>query len=317
MLHRLLLALALAAGVSSAAQAQAQVFTVASCSATGVSNAPGTIGRFYAGPDGVLCVSGGGGGGGGSANPYPGSDYATSARQDAQTAALGAPADAAYTGSGNAGNVALGKGQYAILSNLLASIGASGDTAATATGANGSQVALLKALRDKLNGTVAVTQSGTWTVAQGAAGANAWKVDGSGVTQPISGTVSVGNFPASQAVTNAGTFAVQNTAATPAGGNVIGFTTQRSAGTNRSATVTTTAANLMAANTGRQGWKIKNDCTVAVWINFDGTASAAAGSGNFQIAAGAYMASEPGFVETGAMSAMAASGSCALTVREH
>lgn len=129
--------------------------------------------------------------------------------------------------------------------------------------------------------------------------------------------VTIGNFPGSQAVTNAGTFPVQNTAATPAGGNVIGFTTLRSAGTNRSASVTTTAANLMAANASRQGWKIKNDCSVAVWINFDATATAAAGSGNIQVPAGAYMASEPGFVETGAMSAIAASGTCALTAREH
>jgi hypothetical protein len=130
-------------------------------------------------------------------------------------------------------------------------------------------------------------------------------------------TVSVGNFPASQPVTNAGTFAVQNNAATPTGGNVIGFTTLRSAGTGRSATVSTTASTLMPANTARQGWKLKNDCTVAVWINFDATATAAAGSGNIQIPAGAYMASEPGFIETGAMSAIATSGTCALTAREH
>lgn len=119
-------------------------------------------------------AGGNAGGGGGAANPYPGSDYATSARQDAQTAALGAVGDAAYSGSGNAGNVALGKGQYAILSNLYAAIGAAGDTASTATGANGSQVALLKALRDRLAGTLTV-----------------------------SGTVSVGNFPATQAVSAA------------------------------------------------------------------------------------------------------------------
>jgi hypothetical protein len=45
----------------------------------------------------------------------------------------------------------------------------------------------------------------------------ALKVDGSGVTQPVS----IATLP-SGAVTNAGTFAVQNTAATPAGTNVIG-----------------------------------------------------------------------------------------------
>lgn len=37
-----------------------------------------------------------------------------------------------------------------------------------------------------------------------------------------SSSISISNFPASQAVTNAGTFAVQNTAAIPAGSNTIG-----------------------------------------------------------------------------------------------
>ncbi len=101
------------------------------------------------------------------------------------------------------------------------------------------------------------------------------------------------------------------------GSNVIGSTTLRATGTNRSASVTTTASTLMAANTGRQGWKIKNDCTVAVVINFDATATAAAGSGNMQIPAGGYMSNEPGFVETGPLSVIAASGTCALTAREY
>jgi hypothetical protein len=63
-------------------------------------------------------------------------------------------------------------------------------------------------------------QSGTWTVQPGnTANTTAWKVDGSAVTQPISGTVtanagsgtqavSLSSVP-SHAVTNAGTFAVQ------------------------------------------------------------------------------------------------------------
>ena len=89
------------------------------------------------------------------------------------------------------------------------------------------------------------------------------------------------------------------------------------AGTNRSATVAITAGVLMAANTARRGWKIKNDCANSVWINFDATAAAAAGSGNIKVAAGGYLASEPGFVETGAMSAIAETATCALTAREY
>lgn len=66
------------------------------------------------------------------------------------------------------------------------------------------------------NATMAVTQSGTWTVQPGnTPNTVAWKVDGSAVTQPVSGTfyqatqpVSLASVP-SHAVTNAGTFAVQ------------------------------------------------------------------------------------------------------------
>jgi hypothetical protein len=54
---------------------------------------------------------------------------------------------------------------------------------------------------------IASTQSGTWTVQPGnTANTTAWKVDGSAVTQPVS----VASIP-SHAVTNAGTFAVQDT----------------------------------------------------------------------------------------------------------
>lgn len=68
-----------------------------------------------------------------------------------------------------------------------------------------------------------VTQSGTWTVQPGnTANTTAWKVDGSAVTQPVSGTfwqvtqpVSISSVP-SHAVTNAGTFAVQATIAAAA-----------------------------------------------------------------------------------------------------
>jgi len=68
--------------------------------------------------------------------------------------------------------------------------------------------------------TTAVTQSGTWTVQPGnTANTTAWKVDGSAVTQPVSGTfwqatqpVSLVSVP-SHAVTNAGTFATQESGA--------------------------------------------------------------------------------------------------------
>lgn len=46
------------------------------------------------------------------------------------------------------------------------------------------------------------------TVDQGVGGASAWKVDGSAVTQPVSGTVAVSNFPGTQPVS--GSVAVSN-----------------------------------------------------------------------------------------------------------
>jgi hypothetical protein len=48
-----------------------------------------------------------------------------------------------------------------------------------------------------ITGTVAVTESGTWTVQPGnTPNTTAWKVDGSAVTQPVSGTVTINAIPA-------------------------------------------------------------------------------------------------------------------------
>lgn len=99
--------------------------------------------------------------------------------------------------------------------------------------------------------------------------------------------------------------------------NPMRLTGTRSVGVNRSATVGTTAIVIMAANAMRQGWKIKNDSAGDLWVNFDGTATATPGGGNIKVPAGGYLASEPGFVETGAMSAIGSAAGLAVTVREH
>lgn len=71
--------------------------------------------------------------------------------------------------------------------------------------------------------------SPTFTANQGSPGTQgAWKVDGSGVTQPVSGTVGVNNFPATQAVTGgvnaaqSGTWNVGLSGSLPSGTNDIG-----------------------------------------------------------------------------------------------
>ncbi len=97
----------------------------------------------------------------------------------------------------------------------------------------------------------------------------------------------------------------------------IGSTTLRSAGTNRSATITTTAANLWPANPNRQGGWIKNDAATDIWCNYDGTASATPGGGNFKIAAsGGFYDTEANFVSTNALSCIGTAAT-AVTSREH
>lgn len=91
-----------------------------------------------------------------------------------------------------------------------------------------------------VSGTVAATQSGTWTVQPGnTANTTAWKVDGSAVTQPVSGTFFQATQPVSGTVTaNAGT------------GN---FTVVQATAANLNATVTGTVA---ATQSGT--WNITN-----------------------------------------------------------
>ncbi|AWI90269.1 hypothetical protein C0214_19620 [Methylobacterium sp. DM1] len=97
----------------------------------------------------------------------------------------------------------------------------------------------------------------------------------------------------------------------------IGSTTVRSSGTNRSATVGTTAANLWPVNANRQGGWIKNDAATDIWCNYDGTASATPGGGNFKIAAsGGFYDTEANFVSTNALSCIGTAAT-AITSREH
>jgi len=218
-------------------------------------------------PDGSVLAAGGGG----SANQYPGADYATAGKQDTLITATGAdPASPVVPNAGTG------------LRGWLATIAGQGKLGAAATSAASPVV-------------IASDDA-----AFGAPAAAAWGGSGSGTLISILKAV----YAAC-------------TASTPAGTNVIGYTSMRSVGTSRSATVGTSAGNLMAANAARQGWKVKNDTAGDIWINFDATATAAPGGGNIKIPAGAYLASEPGFVETGAMSAIGSAAGLAITAREH
>lgn len=87
-------------------------------------------------------------------------------------------------------------------------------------------------------------------------------------------------------------------------------------GTDRSTTTSTTAKQLMPANSDRMGFYLKNDTTIDVWFNIGGTAAATAGAGNMRLPAnGGYF--ESGMVTPAdAISIIAASGTPAITARE-
>lgn len=130
----------------------------------------------------------GGGGGGGAVTVADGADVTQ-----------GAIADAAWSGTGSGTVVSVlkkiassgtGGGPATIADGADVAEGAKADTAWSGTG-SGSVIGILKAVYGLLTGTL--------------------KVDGSGVTQPVSGSVSVSNFPGTQPVS--GTVTVQQSTA--------------------------------------------------------------------------------------------------------
>lgn len=138
---------------------------------TGVSQVEGT-GTPGVQAGGVLTVQGDP-----SGTPIPVSGSLTATNPSVGTTGTAVPASATYVAATVAGT----------LTGLVAT-------------ANGLKVDGT-ATTQPISGTVAATQSGTWTVQPGnMANTTAWKVDGSAVTQPVSGTVT--------ADAGTGTFAV-------------------------------------------------------------------------------------------------------------
>ena len=115
-------------------------------------------------------------------------------------------------------------------------------------------------------GTVAATQSGTWTVQPGnTANTTAWKVDGSAVTQPVSGTITVGNGAGASAVNiqdGGNTITVDGTVtATPTGTQDVNLVSTITvpvsaaslplpSGASTEATLSTLNGKVTAVNTG-------------------------------------------------------------------
>jgi hypothetical protein len=87
-------------------------------------------------------------------------------------------------------------GSETLMSGSMPTTSADGGHATIGTTTDASSaltlVGLLKAIKAAVTGVLSVAQSGTWTVQPGnTANTTAWKVDGSAVTQPVSGTVSI------------------------------------------------------------------------------------------------------------------------------
>lgn len=167
--------------------------TTVAVSGTSTVQGPGTAG---AQSGGVLTVQGDPAG---TPIPITGSISATNPSVGATGAAD--PASATYIGLNNGGTLI---GAVADSSGRLIHVGAG--VAGTPAGGVLSIQGVAGGTAQPVSGTVAATQSGTWTVQPGnTANTTAWKVDGSAVTQPISGTVSIsGTSPVS------GTVAVSN-----------------------------------------------------------------------------------------------------------
>ena len=139
-------------------------------------------------------------------------------------------------------------------------------TTKVAAGANGLKVDGSGATQP-VSGTVAATQSGTWTVQPGnTANTTAWKVDGSAVTQPVSGTVTANQ---------GGTWTVQpgNTAnTTPWLTTEIPTTTGGLSTFHLVSAATTNATNVKASAGQVYGWYIYNSNAAARKVAFHNTA---------------------------------------------
>lgn len=126
---------------------------------------------------------------------------ATSAKQDSQTALL-------TTIDTDTGSIAT---STASIDTKTPALGQAAMAASVPVVIASDQSAIPITGTATVSGTVAATQSGTWTVQPGdTPNTVAWKVDGSAVTQPVSGTVTAnagtGTFTTNQVASTTGTF---------------------------------------------------------------------------------------------------------------
>lgn len=136
-------------------------------------------------------------------------------------------------------------------------------------------------------GTFAVqaAQSGTWTVQPGnTANTTAWKVDGSAVTQPVSGTVTATQATGTNlhAVIDSGTVSTitnvvhvdDNSGSLTVDGTVTAVDSTASSATGTNVSSSATSVQLLAANAARKMATFFNDSTQIVYVKLGTTASA-------------------------------------------
>lgn len=206
---------------------------------------------------------------------------------------------------------------------------------------------------------ITASQGGTWNVGlstgantvgkvdQGTGGASAWKVDGSAVIQPVSGTVTANagtgtfgvaggktNNNAVPGATNVGSLTAIANAAAPSWseGNLVGLSvdlsgSQRVIGTvtsvsskgsvtDRSGTITSggVAQTLMSANAARKYLMIENTDNTNLWFNF--TTTAVQGQPSCLLLPNSAFVMEDAFVSTEAISIIGATTAKSFSAKE-
>jgi len=173
-----------------------------------------------------------------------------------------------------------------------------------------------------ISGTVAATQSGTWTVQPGnTANTVAWKVDGSSVTQPISaaslplpsGAATAAKQPAlgTAGTASADVITIQGVASmTPI---KTDSKTALTASSPTAATVGVTSASVVASNSSRKGLAVVN--TSSNTISFGIGAAAVLNSGITLFPGGTWVMDEFNFT-TAAINAIASAASSNLAIQE-
>lgn len=87
-------------------------------------------------------------------------------------------------------------------------------------------------------------------------------------------------------------------------------------GTDRSVVAGVASTQLMAANTARMGFYVKNDTAIDVWINIGAAAVATPGGGNIKIPANGGYFETGSFVPADVVNIIASSATAAITARE-